>query len=133
MVGYPIGLWDSTNNLPILRRGITASHPGIHFQGKPQGLVDMACFPGSSGSPILIAKEGVFSQGKGLVSGTTVTFLGILFAGPMHCADGTVEVVDIPTHSVAISRTTIPSHLGYYIKASALLELKTVLLKEWKL
>ena len=29
MVGYPIGLMDKVNNLPIIRRGITASHPAI--------------------------------------------------------------------------------------------------------
>jgi hypothetical protein len=28
-VGYPNGLWDSANNFPLLRRGITASHPAV--------------------------------------------------------------------------------------------------------
>src|SRR5439155_8993915 len=54
MVGYPSGLWDSTNNYPLVRRGITASHPGIDFEGKPQIAIDMACFEGSSGSPVLL-------------------------------------------------------------------------------
>jgi hypothetical protein len=129
MVGYPIGLWDSTNNLPILRRGVTASHPAVSFQGKQQGLVDMACFPGSSGSPILILNEGGYATPAGFSVGTRIHFLGVLFAGPVHQADGKIKIVDIPTHSVAVPVTTIPIHLGYYVKASALRDLKPVILK----
>jgi hypothetical protein len=57
MVGYPSGLWDSTNNYPLVRRGITASHPGIDFDGKPEIAIDMACFHGSSGSPVLYSSR----------------------------------------------------------------------------
>lgn len=133
MVGYPIGLWDSFNNLPILRRGITASHPATMFQGKPQGVVDMACFPGSSGSPILIVNEGSFTTSGGFTVGSRVYFLGVLFAGPVHAADGTIQIVEIPTVATAVSVTTIPIHLGYYVKAAELLKLKPMLLANWKL
>lgn len=133
MVGYPIGLWDSTNNFPILRRGSTASHPATNFQGKEQGVVDMACFPGSSGSPILIMNEGGFTTSQGFTVGTRIYLLGVLFAGPVHKADGKIEIAEIPTHSVAISRTTIPIHLGYYVKASAIANLKPILFKTWNL
>lgn len=133
MVGYPIGLWDSTNNLPILRRGVTASHPATNFQGKEQGVVDMACFPGSSGSPVLILDEGVYTTPQGVSVGRRIHFLGVLFAGPMHRADGKIEIMEIPTHSVAVPVTTIPIHLGYYVKASALVSFKPFLLKAWKL
>ena len=34
MVGYPIGLWDKSNNLPIFRKGYTSSHPAIDFNEK---------------------------------------------------------------------------------------------------
>ncbi|GGR33555.1 S1 family peptidase [Deinococcus ruber] len=57
MVGYPIGLSDEANNFPIMRRGITASHPNIDFNGTPQGVIDIAAFPGSSGSPIFLFNE----------------------------------------------------------------------------
>ena len=124
MAGYPIGLWDSTNNLPILRRGATASHPATNFQGSEQGVVDMACFPGSSGSPILILNEGGFATSQGFSVGTRIHFLGVLFAGPVHRADGKIEIIDIPTHAVPVPVTTIPIHLGYYVKASALSNLK---------
>ncbi len=54
MIGYPDGLWDGANNYPIVRSGITATHPGIDFEGRPEVAVDMACFKGSSGSPVVL-------------------------------------------------------------------------------
>ena len=30
MVGYPIGISDEVNNLPIFRKGYTASHPAFY-------------------------------------------------------------------------------------------------------
>ncbi len=53
--------------------------------------------------------------------------IGVLFAGPVFRADGTVAVVDIPTRSMAVSHTQIPVHLGYYVKTSELLSLKPAL------
>jgi hypothetical protein len=124
MVGYPVGLWDSVNNLPIFRRGTTASHPAVDFGGKPLGLIDIASFPGSSGSPVLIVNEGSYSTPQGFVVGSRILLLGVLFAGPQFAADGTIEIVDIPTTTRPMTRTQIPIHLGYYIKASELLTLK---------
>ena len=54
VVGYPAGIWDSTNNMPILRRGVTATHPKINYLGRSEFLVDVAVYPGSSGSPIFL-------------------------------------------------------------------------------
>ncbi len=124
MVGYPIGLWDSVSNLPLLRRGITASHPAADFNGKPWGVVDIAAFPGSSGSPVLILNQGTYAIPTGVAVGSRLIFLGVLFAYPQHKADGSIEIIDIPTKQVPIARTPLPAHLGYYIKAREILELK---------
>ncbi len=64
MVGYPNGLWDQKNNLPLFRKGITSSHPSTDFNNKNIGAVDMACFPGSSGSPIFILNENGYTDKK---------------------------------------------------------------------
>lgn len=48
MVGYPNGIWDSTNNLPVFRKGITATHPAMNYEGRDEFMIDAACFPGSS-------------------------------------------------------------------------------------
>jgi hypothetical protein len=57
MVGYPIGLWDKVNNMPIIRRGITATHPKLPYNGREEFMIDAACFPGSSGSPVVLYNE----------------------------------------------------------------------------
>ena len=51
-VGYPQGLYDPVNYLPIIRRGFIASVPDIDFNGKGQIVIDAQVFPGSSGSPV---------------------------------------------------------------------------------
>ena len=68
---------------------------------------------------------------QGFRLGKRIHFLGVLFAGPVFHADGSVAVVDIPTRAVAVARTEIPTHLGYYAKASQLLCLKAAILSAW--
>ena len=57
MVGYPNGIFDTTNNRPIVRKGITASDPKIDYEGKRLFMADIACYYGSSGSPVLVYKK----------------------------------------------------------------------------
>lgn len=57
MVGYPKGIFDTTNNRPIVRKGITASDPKINYGGKRLFMADIASFEGSSGSPVLVYKK----------------------------------------------------------------------------
>jgi hypothetical protein len=115
MVGYPIGLWDESNNLPLLRRGVTASHPAVDFNGSKVGVVDIACFPGSSGSPVLVFNEGLYLVGHQPQLGSRGILLGILYQGPIYQADGTIRIENIPTKVVAKSQTGIHIHIGYYI------------------
>jgi hypothetical protein len=62
MVGYPNGLWDKSNNLPLTRRGVTATPPYVDFEGRPEFMIDCACFPGSSGSPVLLHNIGAYLE-----------------------------------------------------------------------
>ena len=130
MVGYPIGLWDKNNNFPIFRKGYTASHPAIDFNESGIGLVDMACFPGSSGSPIYILNEGGYKDKVGNLNWgqSRIIFIGTLFSGPIYDATGKLVVTDIPTsNQVVESHTGIMVNLGYYIKSSELLEFKNII------
>lgn len=127
MVGYPIGLWDEKNNFPIFRRGYTASHPAIDFNKTGIGLVDMACFPGSSGSPIFILNENGYSDKKGntYLGVKRIMLIGILYAGPQYTAQGELIAAEIPTtNQKVLSATPIMTNLGYYIKTSELQEFK---------
>lgn len=123
MIGYPNGIWDKKNNLPIVRRGVTATPPYIDFEGRSEFLIDCACFPGSSGSPVLLYQMGSYLQKKDnrIARDGRIRLLGILWGGPQYLAPGVVQAVPIPTavQQVAVSR--IPNNLGYCVKAEQLL------------
>ena len=132
MVGYPIGLWDKQNNFPIFRKGYTSSHPAIDFNESGIGLVDMACFPGSSGSPIFILNEGSYKDKWNNINlgKSRIIFIGTLFAGPTYDAAGNLIVKTIPTsRQVVQTHTNMMVNLGYYIKSSELLEFKNMIIK----
>lgn len=131
MIGYPIGLWDKQNNYPIFRKGFTASHPAFDFNEKGIALADIAAFPGSSGSPIYILNEGSYRDKKGsiYIGNSRLIFLGILFAGPTINTQGEISIIDIPTQQKIISQTSLMTNLGYYIKASELIEFKNIIEK----
>ena len=126
MVGYPIGLSDERNNYPIFRKGYTAAHPAIDFNEDGIGLVDMACFPGSSGSPIYILNEGGYVDKHGNLNwgNSRLLFLGVLFAGPQYNAEG--QIIKTSPTNVSI-KTGIMTNLGYYIKSSAILDFKDMI------
>ena len=53
------------NNLPIIRRGITATPAFRDYCGRDEFLIDAACFPGSSGSPVFILNQGLTHDKRG--------------------------------------------------------------------
>lgn len=122
MIGYPNSLWDSHNNIPISRRGITATPPYLDFEGRKEFVIDCACFPGSSGSPIFLYNMGGYASKTGGVQlGGRVKFLGVLWGGPQHTATGEIQIVLAPTRNEPIAISRIPNNLGFCIKAEKLL------------
>lgn len=123
MIGYPDGIWDAVNNKPIIRKGITATHPKRDFNGEKKFLIDAACFPGSSGSPVIIINQGNYSDVSGTVYfGRRIMLLGILHAGPQHTAQGEIRFANIPT-----TVTAIPNNLGLVIKSDELFAFNDIL------
>lgn len=124
MFGYPIGLWDDKNNLPLIRRGITSTHPAIDYRGESIMVIDASCFPGSSGSPVLVVNEGAFTTKQGINLGSSrLIFLGVLSHGPFMEAKGEIIVKDIPTVKHPTAITEIMINLGYVVKAKEILKL----------
>ena len=119
-IGYPIGIWDQKNNLPIIRRGITATDPSIDYDGRREFLIDAAVFPGSSGSPVYIAEENV------LTLGPRIRLLGILYAVKVYNSQGSVEIVTIPSAFDTRVTTAIPANLGIVIKSDCLRDFYSV-------
>lgn len=129
MVGYPNGIWDSVNNFPLIRRGITATHPNVDYNGQSMFLIDAACFPGSSGSPVFLFNTGGYTTRTGgtILGGTRIKLLGIHFAGPQYIASGEIRVINTPNSIRPIALSGIPNNLGFVIKAKQLVAFDKVL------
>lgn len=128
MIGYPNGIWDEKHNLPIIRKGISATHPKLSYNGKPEFMIDAACFPGSSGSPVFLANIGSFLNETGaLCAGSRIALLGTLYAGPQHTATGEVKVINVPTATKPISVSSIPNNLGLVIHSRKLNDFEPIL------
>lgn len=129
MIGYPNGLWDSINNIPIVRQGITATPYRIDYEDRKEFMIDAACFPGSSGSPVFICNIGSVRDKFGNVRfGTSrVLLLGILYAGPQLTISGDVKIVTVPSSQSKLQTIAhIPNNLGYVIKSERILDFKDI-------
>ncbi len=126
MIGYPNGIWDSINNKPIFRKGITATHPNFDYEGKKEFLIDAACFPGSSGSPVFIYNQGGYMDKKGntYMGASRIFLMGILYSGPQHTANGEIKIINISTAEKPVAISRIPNNLGNIIKSERILELE---------
>ncbi|MBD3922980.1 trypsin-like peptidase domain-containing protein [Paenibacillus sp. PR3] len=130
MVGYPNGLWDRVNNHPIIRRGITATHPAFDYNGQAQFLIDAAVFPGSSGSPVLIYNIGTYVGRDGEARlGNRVHLLGIIYAVHQYTAKGEIQVIEVPTKQQEIVNSNLPNNLGLVISAQKLRDFDDILRK----
>lgn len=125
MVGYPNGLWDSVNNKPVARRGQTASHALIRWNGNRYFVIDCACFGGSSGSPVFLYEDGLYRSGEANYSpGMNVKLLGTLWGGPTVTAEGKLVPKPIPT-TMSYVENIVPvmnlmMNLGFIVHADAL-------------
>ena len=77
-IGYPSGLYDEKNKVPITRQGITATPIWNDFQGEEVFLIDAGVFPGSSGSPVFIYNQGAYPVRDGIAIGNRLLFVGII-------------------------------------------------------
>jgi hypothetical protein len=129
MIGYPNGIWDSVNNLPIIRKGITATHPSIDYDGRREFLIDAACFPGSSGSPVFLFNLSSYTTKSGgtIIGGSRIKLIGVLYAGPQYSAEGEVRIVNVPTQQKVVAVSAIPNNLGFVIKAERLRDFDPIL------
>jgi len=96
VIGYPAGEWDSFNNMPITRQGLSATHPLARYQGGLNFLVDVAAFQGSSGSPVFMYETPFYRGTTGLSAGTKVQLLGVVWGVLERTTDGTLRQVQVP-------------------------------------
>jgi hypothetical protein len=127
MIGYPQGIWDSRNNQPLIRRGIAATHPAVRFEGRPEFLLDVACFPGSSGSPVFLYEAGTYltpkkEGGNNIQFGSRVHLIGVVWGYHRYDASGKAIACTIPDEATGAAIGS-GLHLGYAIHATELAEI----------
>jgi len=130
-VGYPSGLFDEKNYLPIARKGTTATPYCVNYKGLPMFLVDAAIFRGSSGSPVFISNIGSYSpKGGGLVIGNRFFFLGIVAELYEYEKFTPIEIFNIPSKQIpgVVSQENL--NLGAVFKSSTVFETIEALLKK---
>jgi Trypsin-like peptidase domain len=131
VIGYPDGMSDVKNNVPLLRKGITATPFYLDFDGKKEFLIDAAIFPGSSGSPVLLFNQGAYpSRDGGLVIGSRIFLLGIVYGVFTDLAAGEIRLVPAPTQMKPMAMSRIPNNIGACIKSSRILEFEPLLVSK---
>lgn len=130
MVGCPRGISDEYNNMPLVRRGITATSIRRDFNGKQEFMIDLACFPGSSGSPVFFLNQQDFLQYRqpdgSMKSKPKFALMGVLHAGPVVNNEGRLVLNQVPSVSVQTMM-----HLGQVIRSNRIIELDELILAEY--
>ncbi len=122
-VGYPSGVWDQVNLMPIMRRGTTATPIALDFEGRPEFLIDAAVYPGSSGSPVFIYQPDTLrsshlgsSQG-----GKKFLFAGVVAAVFFREEGNHLVPVPVPANNQSMVMGTEMIDLGLVIKAESVI------------
>ena len=129
-VGYPNGVWDQVNLMPILRRGTTATPIALDFEGRPEFLVDAAVYPGSSGSPVFIYQNDTLRSNQNV--GRKFLFAGVIAA--VFFREEANHLVSAPVPANNNGAMVMGSEmidLGLVIKAQAVLDVMNAYLGKW--
>jgi len=130
IVGYPRGIWDTVNNYPIFRKGITATHPANRYNGRDEFLIDAAIYPGSSGSPVFLYNIGNYVSKDGTtIIGNRFYFLGVIYAVYIYNPKGELKIITIPDRTDTLSFVRLPINLGLVISSSKILDFEPLLKK----
>ena len=129
-VGYPNGVWDSKNLLPVARRGTTASPIDVDFEGTPRFIIDASVFGGSSGSPVFILNQGSWATKQGgLVAGSRIFFVGVIAAVFYRTQMNQIIPVPIPTQVQPMAKQQEMIDLGIVFKAQTVVDTIEAFLK----
>jgi S1-C subfamily serine protease len=123
VVGYPDGLSDTANNIPIFRRGVTATPVYMKFNGKKQFMIDAAIYHGSSGSPVFLYNVGAWlNENNQPQLGTRVALLGIVWGVFETSTEGEIRVLPAPTQFTTKVFSNIPHNLGACVPSYCILD-----------
>ncbi|MFP5381296.1 MAG: serine protease [Gammaproteobacteria bacterium] len=128
-VGYPSGVWDQANLMPILRRGTTATPMALDFEGRKEFLIDAAVYPGSSGSPVFVYQPDAMRPNQG--GGKKFLFAGVVAAVFFREEANHLVPAPVPANNHGMVMGSEMIDLGLIIKAEAVLEVINAYLGKW--
>lgn len=128
-VGYPNGVWDQVNLMPIMRRGTTATPMALDFEGRQEFLIDAAVYPGSSGSPVFVYQPDTL---RSLQSGGGMKFIfaGVVAAVFFREEANHLVPLPVPPNNQPIMMGSEMIDLGLVIKADAVIVAVNAYLRE---
>ena len=128
-VGYPSGVWDQVNLMPILRRGTTATPLELDFEGHKQFLIDAAVYPGSSGSPVFVVRDDPLRP-RGDAA-RTIWFAGVVAEVFFREESNHLVPGPVPTQTAAGFIGAEMIDLGLVIKSESVRELIDAYVQKW--
>ncbi len=123
-VGYPNGVWDKENLMPILRRGTTATPISLDFEGREEFLIDAAVYPGSSGSPVFLYEKQSHQHQE------TLYFIGIISSVFYKEDETRITSAPAPLQGGVSMLYSEMIDLGLVIKSSTVNSLATAFLEQ---
>lgn len=131
-VGYPYGIHDRVNLIPIVRRGMTATPLRLNYQGTPTFLIDASVFSGSSGSPVFTHGTTTGINREGQIYTNRWNFLGVVSSVLTWTDRGVVDFVPIPTALVPVYEVTQLLDIGVVIKSEMVNETVRATLQDYE-
>jgi hypothetical protein len=135
MIGYPYNLWDKVNNLPFYMKGITATHPGMNYNGNEEFVINTPVYPGSSGSPVFRLTEEFYNKSRNYeASPDHVRLLGVAYKHLFYTKEGKV-VTEMNSQDIRVKWDVILD-LGVAIRSTKLNDFESVMENEpmkWEL
>jgi S1-C subfamily serine protease len=128
-VGYPSGVWDQVNLMPILRRGTTATPMALDFEGRPEFLIDAAVYPGSSGSPVFVYQPDLNRRTQSV--GRKFIFAGVIAAVFFREEENQLVPAPVPANRGGTFIGSEMIDLGLVIKAQAVIDAIEAYLGRW--
>lgn len=123
-IGYPNGIQDAVNLIPVMRTGTTATPLQLDYQGKPKFLIDASIFPGSSGSPVFVYYKGGRPEKDGRLTfgGESLFFVGVVAEVCVMTDEGKIEYKEIPSGQTLSFKIPQMLDLGVVYKSTTVVE-----------
>ena len=126
-IGYPSGVWDHVNLMPIMRRGTTATPMALNFEGRAEFLIDAAVYPGSSGSPVFVYQPDVLRPNQS----RKFLFAGVIAAVFFREEANQLVPGPVPAQQNGVVMGSEMIDLGLVIKSAAVIEVIEAYLTKW--